>query len=76
MTQPDAFEVEINKAYETGKLKSVASKAELNRVRAAARATAIKDRQVNIRLEERRPASAPVAPKPKTSTRRSTRSDS
>jgi hypothetical protein len=32
------------------KLKSVASKAELNRLKAAARATAIKDRRVNIRL--------------------------
>lgn len=37
-------------AYETGKLKSVATKAELSRLRAAARATAIKDRRVNIRL--------------------------
>ncbi len=31
-------------------LKSVATKAELARIRAAARATAIKDRRVNIRL--------------------------
>ena len=37
-------------AYETGKLDSVATKAELMRLRAAARATAIKDRRVNIRL--------------------------
>lgn len=37
-------------AYESGKLKPVASKAELQRLRAAARATAIKDRRVNIRL--------------------------
>jgi predicted DNA binding CopG/RHH family protein len=50
MTQPDPFEVEIIEAYESGKLKSVASKAELNRLRTAARATAIKDRRVNIRL--------------------------
>ena len=50
MTQPDPFDVEIIKAYEAGKLKSVASKAELNRLKAAARSTAIKDRRVNIRL--------------------------
>jgi predicted DNA binding CopG/RHH family protein len=50
MTQPDPFEVEIIEAYESGKLKSVASKTELNRLKAAARATAIKDRRVNIRL--------------------------
>lgn len=50
MTQPDPFDVEIIEAYEAGKLKSVASKAELNRLKAAARSTAIKDRRVNIRL--------------------------
>ena len=50
MTQPDPFEVEILSAYEAGKLKSLASKAELTRLKAAARATAIKDRRVNIRL--------------------------
>lgn len=50
MTQPDALEADIVEAYETGKLKSVASKAELARLKAAARATAIKDRRVNIRL--------------------------
>lgn len=50
MTQPDPLEVEIIEAYEAGKLKSVASKAELSRLKAAARATAIKDRRVNIRL--------------------------
>jgi predicted DNA binding CopG/RHH family protein len=50
MTQPDPFEVEIIEAYETGRLKSVASKAELSRLKAAARDTAIKDRRVNIRL--------------------------
>lgn len=48
--QPDPFEVELIEAYESGKLKSVASKAELARLKAAARATAIKDRRVNIRL--------------------------
>jgi predicted DNA binding CopG/RHH family protein len=49
MTPPDP-EVEIVHAYEAGKLKSVASKAELVRLKVAARATAIKDRRVNIRL--------------------------
>ena len=50
MTQPDPFEAEIVEAYEAGQLKSVASKAELARLKAAARATALKDRRVNIRL--------------------------
>lgn len=36
-------------AYERGKLRSVATKKELAKFRAAARATAIKDRRVNIR---------------------------
>lgn len=50
MTQPDPLEVEIIEAYESDSLRSVASKAELERLKAAARATAIKDRRVNIRL--------------------------
>ncbi len=50
MTQPDPFDVEILEAYEAGKLKSVASRTEIARLKAAARATAIKDRRVNIRL--------------------------
>lgn len=50
MKQPDPLEVELIEAYESGKLKSVASKSELSRLKAAARATAIKDRRVNIRL--------------------------
>lgn len=50
MMQPDPFELEMLEAYESGKLKSAASKTELNRLKAAARATAIKDRRVNIRL--------------------------
>ena len=45
-----AFEDEILAAYDKGALKSVATKAELSKVRAIARATAIKDRRVNIRL--------------------------
>ena len=50
MTKLDAYEAEVLAAYESGKLKAVATKAELARMRAAARATAIKDRRVNIRL--------------------------
>lgn len=46
----DAYEKEILEAYETGKIKPVVNKAELQRLRAVARATAIKDRRVNIRL--------------------------
>ena len=46
----DAYETEILAAYESGKIKPVVNKAELQRLRAAARATAIKDRRVNIRL--------------------------
>jgi predicted DNA binding CopG/RHH family protein len=50
MPKIDADEQEILAAYESGVLKSVASKTELARFKAAARATAIKDRRVNIRL--------------------------
>jgi predicted DNA binding CopG/RHH family protein len=50
MPRIDAYEREILTAFEKGKLKSVATKAELSKFRAAARATAIKDRRVNIRL--------------------------
>ncbi len=46
----DAYEKEILEAYESGRLEPVVDKAELQRLRAAARATAIKDRRVNIRL--------------------------
>jgi predicted DNA binding CopG/RHH family protein len=50
MSKVDAYEQEILKAFENGKLKSVATKSELEKFKAAARATAIKDRRVNIRL--------------------------
>ncbi len=50
MSKLDAYELEVLKAFEKGKLKSVATKSELDTLRAAARATAIKDRRVNIRL--------------------------
>ena len=50
MPKIDAYEREVLGAFEKGKLKSVATKAELAKFKAAARATAIKDRRVNIRL--------------------------
>ena len=50
MSKLDAYELEVLAAYESGKLKPAAGKAELQRIRAAARATAIKDKRVNIRL--------------------------
>jgi predicted DNA binding CopG/RHH family protein len=46
----DEHELEVLSAFEKGQLKSVATKAELAKFKAAARATAIKDRRVNIRL--------------------------
>jgi len=50
MPKTDPYESELVSAFEKGTLKSVATKAELSKFRAAARATAIKDRRVNIRL--------------------------
>jgi predicted DNA binding CopG/RHH family protein len=50
MSKLDPYEREVLNAYESGKLKPIAGKAELQRLRAAARATAIKDKRVNIRL--------------------------
>lgn len=50
MPKIDAYELEVLTAFEKGQLKSVATKAELTKFKAAARATAIKDRRVNIRL--------------------------
>src|SRR5918992_291346 len=50
MSRLDDSELEVLGAYEKGRLKSVATKSELARLKAAARATAIKDRRVNIRL--------------------------
>ncbi|MGE3972570.1 MAG: hypothetical protein AB7E78_14585 [Porticoccaceae bacterium] len=50
MPELDSYESQVLAAYESGKLKPIASKAELQRMRAAARATAIKDKRVNIRL--------------------------
>ena len=50
MPKIDAYEHEILTAFDNSQLKSVATKAELAKFKAAARATAIKDRRVNIRL--------------------------
>jgi predicted DNA binding CopG/RHH family protein len=50
MTKVDPYESEVLTAYETGELESVATKDELARIKAAARATGTKDRRVNIRL--------------------------
>ena len=46
----DAYEQEILVAFEAGKLNYSATKSELDQMRAAARATAIKDQRINIRL--------------------------
>ena len=46
----DAYEQEILDAFEAGKLNYSATKSELDLMRAAARATAIKDQRINIRL--------------------------
>lgn len=50
MPKIDDDELEILGAYEKGKLTSVATKKELAKFKAVARATGIKDRRVNIRL--------------------------
>jgi len=43
-------EVQLLRAFERGKLVSIATKSEIERLKGAARATAIKNRRVNIRL--------------------------
>ena len=50
MAELDAYEAEVLESYEKGDLQSLATPDELARIKAAARATAIKDRRVNIRL--------------------------
>ncbi len=50
MPKIDRYEVELLETYDKGKLKSVATKSELSKFKAAARATTIKDRRVNICL--------------------------
>jgi predicted DNA binding CopG/RHH family protein len=50
MPRTDPYEHEVLTAFDNGQLKSVATKADLAKFKAAARATGIKDRRVNIRL--------------------------
>ena len=50
MPKNDPYDIELIEAYDKRQLKSVATKAELEKFREAARATAVKDRRVNIRL--------------------------
>ena len=50
MPKADDLETDVLEAFDAGKLKSVATKSEMAKMRAAARATAIKDKRVNIRL--------------------------
>ncbi len=51
MKRPDKFEQDMLKAYENGLLKSISpSKSELAKFKAAASATFLKERRVNIRL--------------------------
>ena len=46
----DPFESEILEAFDKGQLQSIATKSELAKFKAAARATGTKDKRVNIRL--------------------------
>lgn len=46
----DPYEQEILSAYEAGALPSLATPADMNDLRSAARASSLKDRRVNIRL--------------------------
>jgi predicted DNA binding CopG/RHH family protein len=50
MPKADIDEAELLAAYEKGELKSIATKAQLAEIRAAARATGVKNKRVNIRL--------------------------
>jgi predicted DNA binding CopG/RHH family protein len=51
MKKLDAFEEEISEAFDAGEFRSTSSsKAELSKFKAAATATFIKDRRINIRL--------------------------
>lgn len=66
---------EILEAYEANKLTSVGTKAELSRLKEAARATAIKDRRVTGRLAEHEPSSTARAAKAKGTGRRARRGE-
>ena len=50
MPKTDPYEAELLAAFERGTPKSIATKVELSKFKAVARATAIMDRRVNIRL--------------------------
>ena len=50
MSNTDPYELEILTAFDKGELKSLGAKADLAKLKAAARATAMKDKRVNIRL--------------------------
>ncbi len=50
MQKIDNDELVVLNAYDKGMLKSIATKSELAKYKAAARATAVMDRRVNIRL--------------------------
>jgi predicted DNA binding CopG/RHH family protein len=50
MPKIDEYEDEVLDAYEKGKLKSVATKAELAKFKAAAKVTTLKNQRINIRL--------------------------
>jgi hypothetical protein len=50
MPKTDAYEAELLAAFDKGALKSVATKAELAKLKAAAHAMALKDKRVSIRL--------------------------
>jgi predicted DNA binding CopG/RHH family protein len=50
MPNLDSDERDILNAYESGELISVATKDDMARFRASARATSLKDRRVNVRL--------------------------
>ena len=50
MGKIDSYERRVLDAFDRGELKSVATKAEVAKFKSVARATAIKDRRINIRL--------------------------
>ena len=50
MRRLDPYERRVLDAFDKGELKSVATRTEVAKFKAAARATAIKDRRINIRL--------------------------
>ena len=50
MENIDPFEAEILESFEKGEFTSIATKTELEKFKFAARATAIKDKRINIRL--------------------------